>query len=90
MILLAGYAVGMMYWAQYQVQSFCEDQVVLGGSSEGIAAGAAGLGFRVRSGPTRDETTGLILIHRETPIGTAYCDIQYIDGKVVARSTGWF
>jgi hypothetical protein len=87
---LALYAGGICYWTQYQVESFCEDQVVLGGSSEGIATAAEELGFRVRSGPTRDETTGIMLIHGETLFGTSYCDIQYIDGTVVGRTAGWF
>jgi hypothetical protein len=90
LVLMAAYAMSSVYWARYQMESFCEDQVVLGGTSEDIAAGAAGLGFRVRSGPTRDETTGMILVHKETPFGTSFCDIQYIDGKIVARSAGWF
>jgi hypothetical protein len=90
LVIFTVYAVGVMYWAQYQTESFCEDQVVTAGPYEGIAASAVALGFRVRSGSTRDPTTGLILIHRETPFGTSYCDVQYIDGMVVTRSAGWF
>ena len=84
------YALAVIYWAEYETETFCEDQVALGAASDGIASTASALGFRVRSGQTRDETTGLILVHRETLFGTSYCDIQYIDGKVVARSSGWF
>jgi hypothetical protein len=90
LVIFTLYAVGVMYWAQYQTESFCEDQVVTAGPYEGIAASAVAFGFRVRSGSTRDPSTGLILIHRETPFGTSYCDVQYIAGMVVARSAGWF
>ena len=87
---MAAYVTGSAYWAEYQVKSFCEDQVVVGGPSEGIAAVAAALGFRVRWGPTRDAAIGLILIYRDTALTTYYCDVQHIDGKVVWKTTGSF
>jgi hypothetical protein len=84
------YLLLSMYWAEYQVGAFCEDHVVLGGSSEGLATSAAALGFIVKSGPTHDESTGLILIQKGSIINTYYCDVQHIKGKVVSKSSGSF
>jgi ABC-type Fe3+-siderophore transport system permease subunit len=77
-------------WNQYLVEAFCEDHVVLGASSDGIASSAAGLGFRVHAGPTNDEGTGMILVHKESLLNTYFCDVQYVRGKVVSKSTGSF
>jgi hypothetical protein len=88
--LLGIYLLASTYWAQYQVEAFCEDQVVLGGPSDGLAVSGAALGFRVRSGPTHDEGTGIVLVHKESMLSTFYCDVQHIQGKVVSKSTGTF
>jgi hypothetical protein len=88
--LVAIYLLGRVYWDQYQVEAFCEDQVIIGSASDGLAESAAALGFRVRSGPTHDEGTGMILVHKESVLKTYYCDVQHIQGRVVSKSTGYF
>jgi hypothetical protein len=79
-----------MYWAEYQVEAFCEDHIVLGGTSEGLAASAEALGFRVKSGPTHDENTGIVLVQKDSLVNTYYCDVQHIKGKIVSKSSGSF